>query len=141
MARDLNRVTLIGRLGKDPEVRSLTNGDKCATFSIATSETWKDKDSGEKREKTEWINLVAWRGLADICAQYLKKGSRIYAEGKFTTRSWDDSEGKKRYATEVVLENMQMLDAPSGNGQGNAQREAPPAGRGAGNRLDDEIPF
>jgi single-strand DNA-binding protein len=103
----INKVILIGRLGKDPEVRQITSGDKVANFSIATTENYKDKE-GNKVENTEWVNIVLWKGLAGVAESYLKKGSLVYIEGKLTTRSWE-KDGTKHYTTEVVGNNMQML--------------------------------
>jgi single-strand DNA-binding protein len=103
----MNKVILIGRLGKDPEVRQITSGDKVANFSIATTENYKDKE-GNKVENTEWVNIVLWKGLAGVAESYLKKGSLVYIEGKLTTRSWE-KDGTKHYTTEVVGNNMQML--------------------------------
>lgn len=112
----VNKVILVGNLGKDPEVRSIESGAKVASFSLATSETYKTKD-GQKVEQTEWHNIVVWRGLADVAEKYLKKGSQIYLEGKIRTRSWDDKEGKKKYITEIIGDTFTMLggkrdDAP-----------------------------
>lgn len=104
----LNKVQLIGRLGKDPEVRTLTTGAMVASFSIATSEHWKDKTTGEKKESTEWHNIVIWRGLAEVAQKYLHKGDLIYIEGKMTTRSWE-KDGVTRYTTEIVANEMKML--------------------------------
>jgi single-strand DNA-binding protein len=104
----VNKVILVGRLGKDPEVRHLENGAAVANFSIATSETYKDK-SGTRQEQTEWHNIVFWRGLAEIAEKYLEKGSQIYVEGKLRTRSWQDKDGHTRYTTEVVGDQLTML--------------------------------
>ena len=107
----INKAILIGRLGSDPEVRYTPSGAAVANFSIATSEEWKDKDTGEKKERTEWHRIVAWRKLGEICGEYLEKGRQVYVEGRIQTRSWEDRDGNKRYTTEVVAQNMQMLDA------------------------------
>ncbi|HRI77977.1 MAG TPA: single-stranded DNA-binding protein [Cyclobacteriaceae bacterium] len=104
----VNKVILVGRLGKDPEVRNLENGASVANFTMATSESYKDKTTGEKKESTEWHNIVLWRGLAEIAAKYLHKGDMIYIEGKLRTRSWE-KEGVTRYTTEIVGDNMTML--------------------------------
>ena len=109
MASSVNKVILIGNLGKDPEVRHLESGVGVANFSIATSETYKDRNSGERVSQTEWHNVVLWRGLADIAEKYLKKGDKIYVEGKLRTRSWQDQQGNNRYTTEVIADNMTML--------------------------------
>lgn len=104
----LNKVQIIGALGRDPEVRIIPSGAKCANFNVATNESYTDK-SGQKVDKTEWHRCVLWRGLADIAERYLRKGSQVYIEGKLNTRSWDDQNGNKRYSTEIVADNMQML--------------------------------
>ena len=111
----VNKVILVGNLGKDPEVRHLENGASVANFSIATSETYKDKN-GNRQEQTEWHNVVLWRGLAEIAEKYLKKGSQIYVEGKLRTRSWQDKDGNTRYTTEVVGDQMTMLGGKSSGG-------------------------
>jgi single-strand DNA-binding protein len=111
----VNKVILIGNLGKDPEVRYTPSGATVANFSIATSEEWTDKGSGEKQERTEWHRIVAWRRLGEICGEYLHKGSQVYIEGRLQTKAWEDRDGNKRYTTEVVAQNMQML-GPAGKG-------------------------
>lgn len=111
----VNKVILIGRLGKDPEVRNLENGTAVANFSMATTETYRDRNSGERKEITEWHNIVLWRGLADIAAKYLHKGDMVYIEGKLRTRSWE-KEGVTRYTTEIVADNMNMLSPKTGGG-------------------------
>jgi single-strand DNA-binding protein len=113
----VNKVILVGRLGKDPEVRNLDNGAVVANFTIATSESYKDKTTGEKKEITEWHNVVLWRGLAEIAQKYLHKGDMVYVEGKLRTRSWE-KEGITRYTTEIVADNMTMLGSRSGSGGG-----------------------
>ncbi len=105
----INKVILVGNLGKDPEVRYLEGGVAVANFPIATSETYKDKKSGERKTITDWHNVVLWRGLAEIAEKYLKKGAQIYLEGKLKTRQWQDKDGNNRYTTEVVGDNLQML--------------------------------
>ncbi|MDC0182718.1 single-stranded DNA-binding protein [Nitrosomonadales bacterium] len=105
----VNKVMLLGNLGRDPEVRTFPNGDSVCNFSIATSTSWKDKNSGEKREKTEWHNIVMYRKLAEIAGEYLKKGSSVFVEGSLQTRKWQTKEGQDRYTTEVVADTMQML--------------------------------
>lgn len=111
---DLNKAMVIGRLTRDPEVKSTPSGQTVASFSIATNFTWTDQ-SGQKQEKVEFHNIVAWRKLADICGQYLKKGSKAYFEGRLQTRDWTGQDGVKRYRTEIIAENMIMLDSKSGN--------------------------
>ncbi|NOY69076.1 MAG: single-stranded DNA-binding protein [Deltaproteobacteria bacterium] len=108
MARGINKVILVGNLGKDPEIRYTQDGQAVANFTIATTDTWKDKVTGEKREKTEWHRIVAFRRLGEICGQYLSKGKQVYIEGKLQTRSWEQ-DGIKRYTTEIVANEMQML--------------------------------
>jgi single-strand DNA-binding protein len=151
MARGVNKVILIGNLGKDPEVRYFPSGDAVANATLATTETWKDKQSGEQKEATEWHNLVFPGKLGEIAGKYLKKGSKVYVEGSLRTRSWE-KDGIKRYTTEIRVGEMQMLDgkpgggsAPMGDGGGSRgersapARSAPPA---ADAPFDDEdIPF
>ena len=119
MARGVNKVILIGNLGKDPESRYFPNGDAVANATLATSESWTDKASGEKKEHTEWHTVVFRKKLAEIAAQYLKKGSKVYVEGSLRTRKWTDKEGHDRYSTEVIVNDMQMLDGRPGGGTGN----------------------
>lgn len=128
---DLNKVMLIGRLTRDPETRTIGSGQTVANFSIATSRQWTDQGSGEKKSVTEYHNIVAWRKLAEICQQYLRKGSQIYLEGYLQTRSWDDPSGNKRYKTEVVADNMIMLGGKGGSGQGAAPAPAQPQDMGS----------
>lgn len=109
MAGSVNKVILIGNLGKDPEVRHLENGSSVANFSIATSESYTDKNTGERKVITDWHNIVVWRGLAKVVEQYLKKGMKVYIEGKLKTRTWQDEQGNNRYSTEVIADNMTML--------------------------------
>lgn len=143
----VNRVILVGNLGKDPEVRSLENGTKVASFPLATSESYTDKN-GEKQTKTEWHNIVVWRGLADVVDKYVKKGNQIYVEGKLRTRSWEDKEGNKRYTTEVVVDNMTMLGGRRENneeGSYNRPQEKTEAAETESNPFDtseaDDLPF
>ncbi len=118
MARGVNKVILVGNLGKDPETRYMPNGKAVTNFSIATSESWKDKQTGEQREQTEWHNIVMYDRLAEIAAEYLKKGSQVYLEGKLRTRKWQDKEGRDRYTTEINANEMQMLGSRAGGGGG-----------------------
>lgn len=148
----INKAILIGRLGKDPETRYMTNGDAVTNVSLATSEKYKDKQ-GEAQEKTEWHNLTFYRRLAEIAGEYLKKGSMIYVEGKITTRKWQDKEGKDRYTTEIIVHEMTMLGSKGtheqdGSAEPAAQRPAPaakpagaPAAKGSFDNFDDDIPF
>ena len=125
MAGSVNKVILIGNLGRDPEVRYLESGTPVANFPIATSESYKDKNSGEKITKTEWHNIVIWRGLAEVAEKYLKKGNSVYIEGKLQTRNWQDKDGNTRYSTEVVADNMVMMGSREGGGDsGSAQPQA-----------------
>jgi len=152
MAGSVNKVILIGNLGKDPEVRSFQNGGSVCSFSVATSENWRDKSTGERREKTEWHAISIFsEGLVKVAQQYLKKGSKVYLEGQLETRKWQDKEGKDRYTTEVVLRGFNsalvMLDGRrdgAGGGDfvagGGGARELPASG-GQSFELDDEIPF
>jgi single-strand DNA-binding protein len=112
MAGSVNKVILIGNLGKDPEVRHLENGAVVANFSIATSESYTDRNTGQKVENTDWHNIVVWRGLAEVVEKYVRKGHKVYVEGKLKTRSWQDKEGNTRYTTEVVADEMTMLTRP-----------------------------
>jgi single-strand DNA-binding protein len=120
----VNKVILVGRLGKDPEVRNLDNGAVVANFTIATSESYKDKTTGEKKEITEWHNIVLWRGLAEISQKYLHKGDMVYIEGKLRTRSWE-KEGVTRYTTEIIGDNMTMLSTGKGSGSSSSGEYAP----------------
>tara|TARA_B100001057_G_scaffold104507_2_gene101939 strand:- start:7564 stop:7989 length:426 start_codon:yes stop_codon:yes gene_type:complete len=122
MSNGVNKVFIIGNLGADPEIKYTQAGSPVANLSIATSESWKDKNSGDQQEKVEWHRVVMFSRLAEIAEQYLKKGSKIFVEGKLQTRDWEDSEGKKRYTTEVVAREMTMLDSRSG---GVAQADIP----------------
>jgi single-strand DNA-binding protein len=121
---DLNKVMIIGRLTRDPESKTIASGQMVATFSVATNRQWTDKQSGEKKSQTEYHNIVAWRRLAEICTQYLKKGTQVYLEGHLQTRSWDDPSGVKKYRTEIVADQMIML---GGKGDSGASRPAQPA--------------
>ncbi len=119
----VNKVILVGNLGADPEVRHLENGITVANFNLATSETFKDRQTGERREQTEWHRVVVWRGLAEVVEKYVKKGSKVYVEGKLRTRKWE-KDGIERYSTEIQADNLTMLDRPS-SGDGGAQAPAP----------------
>ena len=149
----VNKAILVGHLGKDPETRYMPNGDAVTNITIATSESWKDKQTGEKKEATEWHRVVFYRKLAEISAQYLKKGSQVYIEGALKTRNWQGQDGQDRYTTEIVADQMVML---GGNGQRNEQsapnnantpaqnqqRSAPAQqGGGAFDDMGDDIPF
>ena len=138
MAGGINKVIIVGNLGKDPEVRTFANGGKVCNFSVATSESWKDKQSGERKEKTEWHNISIYNeGLAGVAEKYLRKGSKVYLEGKLQTRKWQDQSGNDRYSTDVVLQGfdakMEMLDSkPGGGGQGGGSSDGWGGGQGGG---------
>uniref|UniRef100_UPI0035937DBD single-stranded DNA-binding protein n=1 Tax=Desulfococcus sp. TaxID=2025834 RepID=UPI0035937DBD len=116
----VNKAIIIGRLGQDPEIRYFQDGTAVANFSVATSEEWKDKETGEKRERTEWHRIVAFKRLAEICGQYLAKGRQVCIEGRIQTREWEDRDGNKRYTTEIVANTMQMLGSKTDTGPQNA---------------------
>jgi len=153
MARGINKVILIGNLGKDPEVRYMPSGSAVTNVTVATSESWKDKQSGEKQERTEWHNVVFFNRLAEIAGEYLKKGSKVYVEGSLRTRKWQDKNGQDRYTTEIVANEMQMLDSRGGGsssyqsgGENNYQSQdggakKPPVVEMASDDFDDDIPF
>ena len=150
MARGVNKVILVGNLGKDPEMRYMPNGNAVANITLATTESWKDKQTGEQQEKTEWHRIVMFRRLGEIAGEYLKKGSQVYIEGKLQTRKWQDNSGNDRYTTEIVANEMQMLGSRTGGSAGfpadsaPAQSSAPtptPAPAAAGGDFDDDIPF
>ena len=149
MARGVNKVILVGNLGQDPEVRYSPNGGAIANISVATSESWKDKNTGEQVDKTEWHRVVFFRRLAEIAGEYLKKGSKVYIEGKLQTRKWQDKNGQDRYTTEIVANEMQMLDSRGGSAEF-SQAAAPAAASSGGGApvdapppadFDDDIPF
>jgi single-strand DNA-binding protein len=157
----VNKVILIGNLGRDPETRYMPNGEAVTNITLATTETWKDRTSGERQEKTEWHRVTFYRRLAEIAGEYLKKGSQVYVEGRLETRKWTDKEGKDRYTTEIIATEMKMLGSRAGAGAPNydasddtpsarPQSRAPapagaanPAGKGPGGiaDMDDDIPF
>lgn len=158
MARGINKVILIGNVGSDPEVRYMPNGNAVSTLSIATSETWKDKQTGEKQDRTEWHRVVFYNRLGEIAGEYTKKGSRIYIEGSLRTRKWQDQQGVERYTTEIIANEMQLLDSRTQAGHEMSapasSRQAPPAARAQQasaptamdqhegfELLDDDIPF
>jgi single-strand DNA-binding protein len=150
-SRGVNKVILIGNLGRDPEVRYMPSGGAVCNLRLATSETWKDKNTGEQQERTEWHQVVMFRRLAEIAGEYLKKGSRIYVEGKLQTRKWQDQQGQDRYTTEIVADEMQMLDSRSGGtsdfqprqaDEGGRQRQQPPTqSEPMDSSFEDDIPF
>jgi single-strand DNA-binding protein len=122
MSRGVNKVIIVGNLGNDPDVRFMPNGNAVANFSVATSETWKDKQTGEQKEKTEWHRIVIYQRLAEIAGEYLKKGSKVYLEGKLQTRKWQNQQGQDQYTTEIVVNEMQMLDGRNSNAQNMPQQ-------------------
>ncbi|MFN2442529.1 MAG: single-stranded DNA-binding protein [Thermoanaerobaculia bacterium] len=142
MSSSINKVILIGRLGRDPEVKSTPSGTTVAKFSIATDEKFTDRN-GERQERTEWHNIVAWAKLAEICGQYLKKGKLVYIEGSLRTDSWDDKEtGVKKYRTEIVARDMQMLDRKGDDEGGGGGRSTGAGAASAGPDVeDDDVPF
>jgi single-strand DNA-binding protein len=153
----VNKVILVGRLGKDPEVRYLPDGGAVCNITLATSETWKDKNTGDKQEKTEWHRVTFYRKLAEIAGEYLKKGREVYVEGRLETRKWQDKEGRDRYTTEIIANEMQMLGPRPTGGTEPMDREPkavatetgggakPAAKKGGGGAsfedMDDDIPF
>lgn len=148
MARGINKVILVGNLGNDPETRYMPDGGAVTNISIATSKSWKDKNSGEQREKTEWHRVVCFRRLGEIAAEYLKKGSKVYIEGELQTRQWE-KEGQKHYTTEIIAREMQMLDSrggvggdmPSTEGGESASSPSQDFGPPPADDFDDDIPF
>ncbi|MEJ2093882.1 MAG: single-stranded DNA-binding protein [Gammaproteobacteria bacterium] len=148
MARGVNKVILIGNLGNDPDIRYTQGGAAVANISLATAESWRDKDSGEQQERTEWHRIVFFGRLAEIVGEYLKKGSQIYVEGRLQTRKWQDKEGKDRYTTEIVANEMQMLGSRSG-GSANYDQSPPKTEESSSSskvtatqdEFDDDIPF
>lgn len=137
----INKVILVGNIGKDPEVRYLEGGTAVANFPLATSETYKDKNSGERKTNTEWHNIVLWRGLAEIAEKYLKKGTQIYVEGKLRTRQWQDKDGNNRYTTEIVGDNLQMLGKKEVSSTETAQTETKSAIKTTPSNEEDDLPF
>ena len=149
MARGINKVILVGNLGADPDTRYMPSGKAVTNIRIATSESWKDKQTGDQQERTEWHSIVMYDRLGEIAAEYLRKGSQVYIEGKLRTRKWQDKEGKDRYTTEVIANEMQMLGSRGGDRAGaeprgeprtapTQERAAQPAAAG---EFDDDIPF
>jgi single-strand DNA-binding protein len=157
MARGVNKVILVGNLGADPDTRYMPSGKAVTNIRVATSESWKDRTTGDMQERTEWHSVVMYDKLGEIAAEYLRKGSQVYLEGKIRTRKWQDKEGKDRYTTEVIADQMQMLGGRGGGGAASGEprssaRPAPAAedrsaapvdegGGGGGGEFDDDIPF
>jgi single-strand DNA-binding protein len=146
MARGINKVIIVGNLGKDPDTRYMPSGSAVTNFTVATNESWKDKATGEQKDRTEWHNVATFNRLAEISAEYLRKGSQVYIEGKLRTRKWQDKTGNDRYTTEIIADEMQMLggrsggggSAPMGRDPGPASAPPPPS---SGDDFDDDIPF
>ena len=155
MARGVNKVILIGHLGADPETRAMPSGSSVANLRIATTESWRDKQSGEQQERTEWHRVALFGRLAEIASEYLKKGSQVYIEGSLRTRKWQDKQGNERYSTEIIGNELQMLGGRGGGGgapagaEGSSRGASAPApsfaeesgGKGASEEFDDDIPF
>jgi len=156
MARGINKVIIVGNVGGDPETRYMPSGSAVTNVTVATNESWKDKASGEQKERTEWHRVVMFNRLGEIAAEYLRKGSQVYIEGKLRTNKWQDKSGNDRYTTEIIADEMQMLGGRGGSGGGNFGGEAPSGGgqqgggsSGGGNAppqpgpddFDDDIPF
>ena len=153
MARGINKVILVGNLGQDPETRAMPSGKAVTNVRIATTDSWRDKQSGEQKEQTEWHNVVFFDRLAEIAAEYLRKGSQVYVEGRLRTRKWQDKSGNDRYTTEIVANEMQMLGGRSGAasasqapsrreaGAGDEFAQAPAGTGGKDEAFDDDIPF
>ncbi|WED42609.1 single-stranded DNA-binding protein [Legionella cardiaca] len=157
MARGINKVILIGNVGVDPDVRYMPNGNAVTTLSLATSETWKDKQTGDKQERTEWHRVVCFNRLGEIAGEYVRKGSKLYIEGSLRTRKWQDQQGQDRYTTEIVASDIQMLDAKAGSSSFdemppssvaaapqqamNRKPQTAQAAQDAFDELDDDIPF
>lgn len=164
MARGINKVILVGNVGIDPDIRYMPNGNAATTLSVATSESWKDKQTGEKQERTEWHRVVCFNRLGEIAGEYVKKGSKLYVEGSLRTRKWQDPQGQERYTTEIIASDIQMLDSKGASAGGYSESYAPPAERtghapanktaapaqqqaqavaphDAFDELDDDIPF
>ncbi len=146
MARGINKVILVGNLGADPETRYMPSGSAVTNLSVATSESWKDKQTGEQKDRTEWHKVAMFNRLAEIAAEYLRKGSQVYIEGKLRTRKWQDRDGNDRWTTEIIADEMQMLggrggggSAPMSSGQSSAPSSAPP--QAGPDDFDDDIPF
>ena len=137
----INKVIIVGHLGNDPEMRSMPNGEAVANISVATSEAWTDKNTGERREVTEWQRIVFYRKLAEICGQYLKKGAQVYIEGRLRTRKWQDQNGQDRYTTEIQGDVMQMLGTRPQSADGANNPQPMPQQDASVNAFDDSIPF
>jgi single-strand DNA-binding protein len=148
MARGINKVIIVGNLGNDPETRYMPSGSAVTNLTVATNESWKDKATGEQKDRTEWHKVAMFNRLAEIAAEYLRKGSQVYIEGKLRTRKWQDKNGQDRWTTEIIADEMQMLggrggagggSAPMSSGQDSAPSSAPP--QAGPDDFDDDIPF
>lgn len=143
MARGINKVIIVGNLGADPDTKSMPSGNMVANFSVATSESWNDRDTGERQEKTEWHRVVFFGRLAEIADQYLRKGSQVYVEGKLQTRKWEDRDGNERWTTEIVGNQLEMLGErmSSGSNQSNNMDQSTSKSNFTDEEFDDDIPF
>lgn len=144
MARGINKVIVVGNLGADPDTRAMPSGNQVTNISVATSESWNDKVTGDKQERTEWHRVVFYGRLAEIAGDYLKKGSQVYVEGKLQTRKWEDKEGKERWTTEIIANQMQMLGERMSQGtsnQGNVTKQNTSSNEFVDEEFDDDIPF
>jgi len=144
MARGINKVIIVGNLGQDPETRYMPSGAAVTNMTVATNETWKDKQTGEQKERTEWHRVAMFGRLAEIAAEYLRKGSQVYIEGKLRTRKWQDKQGQDRWTTEIIADEMQMLGGRSGGGASSgpsSQPSGPAPGPSGDTDFDDDIPF
>ena len=145
MARGINKVIIVGNLGQDPETRYMPSGSAVTNMTVATNESWKDKQTGEQKERTEWHRVAMFGRLAEIAAEYLRKGSQVYIEGKLRTRKWQDKQGNDRYTTEIIADEMQMLGGRSGGGGGQpmSSQSSEPSGPAPApsDDFDDDIPF
>jgi len=141
MTKGVNKVILVGHLGQDPEVKYMPSGSAVANVSIATTESWKDKTSGEKKDKTEWHRVVFYARLAEIVGQYLRKGAQVYVEGRLQTRKWQDKNGQDRYTTEIIASEMQMMGGKGGGSGSTEESSTAPAEPARDEGFDDDIPF
>lgn len=146
MARGVNKVIIVGNLGNDPETRYMPSGSAVTNMTVATNESWKDKQTGEQKDRTEWHRVAMFGRLAEIAAEYLRKGSQVYIEGKLRTRKWQDQQGNDKYTTEIIADEMQMLGSRSGGAPAKSDSGPPPSpppqgGGGSPGDFDDDIPF
>ncbi len=144
MARGVNKVILVGNLGNDPDTRYMPSGSAVTNLSVATNESWKDKETGEQKDRTEWHKVAMFGRLAEIAAEYLRKGSQVYIEGKLRTRKWQDKDGNDRWTTEIIADEMQMLGGRMDSGAPAMNDRAPPSApppKGGSDEFDDDIPF